>query len=251
MTSFFRIGRHAGILAIPLLLGCFPGGTGDLGPAGPPSPSPLAFQYMGPTQVVAGSYGDIWQIFTEPQVFGGNKLHFSGPGTLTDLFRNPLDLSLSNLQAQGYYVPPATVPAGGATVTLSMEAYWTPTQQWIQSPAYTIQVVPLAAPMAYEVDFGSPTVATLHQGESSGFTVKVTPRPLDIQQQVVLVPAQPTSSDLGTATSVWITPAEWGIHYVAPSIISVPMDITVRATAHDPWFNLDPHVDFTVHLVPN
>lgn len=239
-----------GAVALLLQVACFTEGDKGLVTQPPPA-NPLAFQYSGPTQIPAGSYGELWQILTSPQVLGGNRLHLTGPGTLMDGSRTILDLTSSNLPNGGYYVPPATVPTGGATVTLSMDAYWTPTQQWFRSPDFTIQVVPQAMPMSYAVDFGSPVSATLHAGQIARFAVRVIPRPLDFQQQVQLLPSLPTTADLGSAALVWITPMECGVTYTAPATVSAPLDLTVRAIAHDPWFNLDPQVDFIVHLVPN
>ena len=207
----------------------------------------------GPTQVVAGSYGGLWQILSNPQVLGGNRLHLTGPGTLMDGGRNVLDLGNSNLPNGGWYVPPATVPVGGTPVTLSMEAYWTLTQQWFRSPDFTIQVVQQTTPMIYTIDPRSTTSATLHAGQTATFGGIVTPRPLDFQQSFLIVPNQPTTADLGTVrlTTFPLPSGEWGVDYLAPVSIATPIDITVRALAHDPWFNLDPQVDFTVHLVPN
>lgn len=242
----------AAAVLLPMILAC-PGG-GDRGlVTGPPSGDPIAFQFNGQTQAVAGSWGTSWQVLTSPQVFGGNRLHLNGPGTLVDDLRVPLDLSSSGLPNEGYYVPPATVPVGGIIITLSMEAYWTPTQQWIRSPDYPIQVVQQTVPMSYTVDPRSPTSATLHAGQTVTFWGPVTPRPLDFQQHFVIIPDQPTTADLGTAklTTAPLPPIEWGVDYMAPSVITTPMNLTIRAIAHDPWFNLDPQVDFIVHLVPN
>jgi hypothetical protein len=200
---------------------------------------------------VAGSYGVSWQILTTPQVFGGNRLHLTGPGTLMDGGRNILDLGSSNLPNEGWYVPPATVPPGGTSVTLSMEANWTPTQQWFRSPDFTIQVVQQATPMQFITGAGTPTSATLHGGQSVDFGTQVIPRPLDFQQQAQLIPAQPTTDTLGSVTFTSVSPFQWKVTYTAPATITAPLDLTVRAIAHDPWFNLDPQVDFIVHLVPN
>lgn len=241
-----------GTLLLPALLAC-PGGADHGLVTNPPSGDPIGFQFNGQTQAVAGSWGTSWQILTSPQVFGGNRLHFSGPGTLTDDSRNPLDLTRSDLSAEGWYIPPATVPAGGATVTLSMEAYWQLTKQWVSSPNYTIRVVQQTTPMNYTVDPRSTSSATLHAGQTTTFGGIVTPRPVDFQQHFVIIPSQSTTADLGTATLTTfpLSSGEWGVDYKAPLVITAPMDITVRAIAHDPWFNLDPQVDFTVHLVPN
>jgi hypothetical protein len=200
---------------------------------------------------VAGSYGVGWQILTNPQVFGGNRLHLTGPGTLMDGGRTALDLSSSNLPNEGWYVPPATVPLGGTTVTLSMEAYWTPTQQWFSSPDFTIQVVQQTTPMQFITGFGTPTSATLHGGQSVDFGTQVIPRPLDFQQRAQLIPAQATTDPLGTVLFTPVSPFQWKVNYTAPATITAPLDLTVRAVAHDPWFNLDPQVDFIVHLVPD
>lgn len=132
-----------------------------------------------------------------------------------------------------------------------MEAYWTPTQQWFRSPDFTIQVVQQATPMQFITGFGTPTSATLHGGQSVDFGTQVIPRPLDFQQQAKLIPSQPTSDPLGSVTFTPVSTFQWKVTYTAPAIISAPLDVTVRAIGHDPWFNLDPQVDFIVHLVPN
>lgn len=253
-----------GAALLSLLLAC--PGSGDPGlVTGPPSGDPIAFQYDGPTQVVAGSYGTLWQILTSPQVLGGNRLHLNGPGTLMDGGRNVLDLSSSNLPNGGYYVPPATVPAGGTTATLSMEAYWTPTQQWFRSPDYTIQVVQQTVPMSFQLGSNpdgssSPNSITLHPGENSdvvsgksaAWWIYIHPWPLDPNPQFQFFSNQPQGTDLGTVTLIRALDSQnRTFTFTAPSVITNPFDVTVRATLHDPWFNLDPHVDFTVHLVPN
>ncbi len=251
MSRIFLSTMLASIL-LPLMLACH--SSGDPAPTVPdPNGNSLTFQFNGQTTAVAGSWGTSWAILASPQVIGGNRLHLNGPGTLVDVGRNVLDLNSSGLPNAGYYIPPATVPAGGTTVTMSMEAYWTPTQQWIRSPDYSIQVVQQTMPMSYAIYPGPPTSVTLHSGQTAFFAGTVIPRPLDFQQNFVIIPDQPTTADLGTAklTTAPLPPIEWGVDYVAPSVITTPMNLTVRAVAHDPWFNLDPHVDFTVHLIPN
>jgi len=231
----------------------------------PPTGTPITFQYVGPTQVVAGSYGGYWGILSSPQVFGGNRLHLTGPGTLMDGGRNVLDLTSSNLPNGGWYVPPATVPASGTTVTLSMEAYWQLTQQWCRSPDFTIQVVQQTSPMIFRLGTNpdgssSPSNITLRPGQTSdalsggtgAWWIYVHPWPFDPKPQFQLTSNQPQGTDIGSVDLVRPLDGQiWTFNFTAPPSIAGPIDVNIRAILHDPWFNLDPQVDFTVHLVPN
>ena len=179
--------------------------------------------------------------------------------------RKVLDLSRSDLPNEGYYVPPGTVPTGGTTVTLSMEAYSSISKQWEPSPGYTIQVVQQTTPMVFNLGTNpdgssSPSSITLHPGQTSdavsgglgAWWIYIHPWPLNPAPSFQLFSDQPFGADLGSVSLVRpLDGQNWTFNYIAPSVIALPFDITVRATLHDPWFNLDPQVDFTVHLLPN
>jgi len=237
---------------MPLLLAC-PGGRGDTGLAtGPSSGDPIAFQYSGQTQVVAGSYGMLWAIYSSPEVFGGHRIHMSGPGVLMDGGRNVMDLSSSNLPNGGWYVPPETVPEEGTTVTLSMEAYWKLSQQWFRSQDFTIKVVRQTNPMTYCITDGDVSSGTVHAGQVFDSGVKVIPLPLNFKQSLVLTssPSNP-SQDLGMASFInYVTNDIWTVHYQAPQRVETAFDVTIQAIGHDPWFNEDRSVFYTVHVIP-
>lgn len=254
-------------ILFPFLLAC-PGG-GDRGlitAPPPPDGNTLAFQWNGPAQIAAGSYGSPWDVLTSPQVFSGSRVYLNGPGVLLDLLRTaPLDLSRSDLSPQGWYVPPATVPTGGTTINLSIDALSPFTHKWEHSQNFPIQVVQQTTPMVFRLGTNydgtsSPSAITLHPGQTSdsvsgklaAWWIDIQPWPLNLPPQFQLTSNQPQSTDIGSVNLIRSLDSQtWTFNFTAPSVIANPFDVTVRATLHDPWFNLDPHVDFTVHLVPN
>ena len=239
------------LLLTPLLLAC----PGSMEGGGGTSPNPpdnsLGFKWDRGNTTVAGSYGLLWQIeYTPTSTDHGVKWHLDGAGALLDGSRNAVDLTSYNQFAFGYYVPPATVPPGGITVYLSIEA-WNPiTLKWETSPRYPIQVNQQTSPMQYSVAFGSPTNASLRAGGSAGFTVEVNPRPLNLQQQASILPGPGSPNDVGSVSWKGINDTQWGIIYQAPATVVSPFDVTVQAVAHDPWFNQDRTLSFPVHVDP-
>lgn len=242
---------------LPFLLACLP--PGDPPPQiSSPGERTLAFRWDGQTSCVEGSYGASIEYSVSPSGSEGIRWHLEGPGTLLDIERKPVDLNNQFMPIYGWYVPPAQVPAGGITVQFSIEVKSPISHQWERSQNFPIRVDHKTTPMTYEVFVNhdgvqTPTSATLHPGETFSFAVHADPIPLDFRQQqrVELLPVQATSSPLGTAVLRLVDGGSlWAIDYTAPAALDVPRDITVRAIAHDPWVNQDPHVDFTVHLVP-
>ncbi|NWJ40622.1 MAG: hypothetical protein HXX14_21775 [Bacteroidetes bacterium] len=165
-----------------------------------------------------------------------------------------MDLGGDFLPIYGWYVPPSQVPTGGLTVQFSIEVKSPISHLWERSQNIPIHVEQKTTPMLYEAlaveNGGTPNIATLHPGENAKFVVTLNPRPLDLQQWFELIPAQVTSSPLGTVLISELDGTHWAFSYTAPAILDGPREITVRAMALDPWMNNDLHVDFTVHLVP-
>ncbi len=152
----------------------------------------------------------------------------------------------------GYYVPPATVPAGGITINLSFEVYSPFTSRYELSQLFPIQVVQQTAPMAYQSV--GPASITIHAGEStSGLTsliVMIQPRPLDLQQSALLIPGSQPPADLGSAAFTNIDNSDWALDYTAPKTVTAPFDLILQATAHDPWMNQDRVLSWPVHVEP-
>lgn len=250
------------VLLLPALVAC-PGNLGDHGATGP-SDNSMAFQFDGGNQTVAGSYGSSWRILTSPQVFSGSKLHLNGTGTIVDDNRVPLDLTRSDLPNEGYYIPPVTVPDGGITVYLTMESINPFTKQWESSSAYPIQVIKQTMPMIFRLGTNpdgsnSPSSITLGPGQTSdavsgalcAWWIYIQPWPLNPEPHFQLSSSQPSGTDLGSVNLVRpLDGQNWTFNYTAPTVITIPYDVKIRAILHDPWFDLDPFVDFTVHLVP-
>lgn len=249
------------LLMLPalLLLGMLactpdPGGI-TIPPPPPPDQNSLAFKYNGPTTAVAGSWGILWLVEVAPST-GPDRWHLDGPGTLMqpnlDGTRSPADLTSSSLPGFGYYVPPASVPAGGITVNLSVEIFSPLTNRWELSQKFPIQVVQQMVPMTY-ISVGAASASLHAGGATSGltsFAVQVNPRPLNLQQSVTLLPGAGAPSDMGSAAFSRLDDRSWRLDYTAPATVTAPFDLTVRATAHDPWFNQDVTVTFPVHVDP-
>lgn len=220
-----------------------------------PSQNSLAFKYDGPTTAIAGSWGFTWQVEVAPST-GPDRWHLDGPGTLmqsnSDGTRSPADLTSSTLPAEGYYVPPASVPAGGITVNLSVEVYSPFTKRWELSQKFPIQVVQQTAPMSY-ASVG-PVSATVHAGQSTSgltsFIIQVKPRPLDLQQSATLIPGSGAPSSIGSTAFTNIDNSDWALDYTAPTTVAAPFDLILQATAHDPWMNQDRILTWPVHVEP-
>ncbi len=221
-----------------------------------PSQNSLAFQYHGPTSAVAGSWGIGWQFLTSPGVAGPSKWHIDGPGTLmavnADGSRSTVQDGSSQANFLGYYVPPASVPAGGITINLTFEVYSPFTKRWELSQKFPIQVVQQIAPMSY-ASVG-PVSATVHAGQSTSgvtsFIIQIKPRPLNLQQSAVVIPGSGAPSDLGTTAFTNIDDSDWALDYTAPTTVAAPFDLILQATAHDPWMNQDRISTWPVHVEP-
>ncbi len=237
---------------LPILLACLP--PGDPAPKGSSGTNTLTFRWDGGTSTVDGSYGTPIATSVSPSGSEGVRWHLDGPGTLLDIERKPVDLGSDLMPLSGWYVPPAQVPAGGLTVQFWIEVKSPISHLWERSQNFPIQVGHKTTAMLYEAlaieNGGTPATATLHPGEMANFVVTLNPRPLDLQQWNELIPTQATTGSLGTVVISELDGTHWAFSYTAPAILDTQRDITLRALAHDPWMNLDLHVDFTIHLVP-
>lgn len=229
-----------------LLLAC--PGKEAIPPRGSQTQNTLIFNYYGLYTTTAGSYGFNWIIQPTPGILGPVKWHLSGPGELLDNHLQPVDLNRMDLDGSGYYRPPLEVPEAGITVTVSLEAFSPFSNQYERSKEYPIKVIRQTQPMMYQPVVRDPTEIWIHAGETHRFGVNVDPRPVDFIQSLALISSDSEHSH-GTAEIVPYNDNTWVINYQAPDIITAPVDVTIQATALDPWLKVPRTAIFLVHLL--
>lgn len=183
-----------------------------------------------------------------------NIWSIEGPGALT------LDRYGAQPASQGgglYFIPPNTIPGGADTTT---KVYYTTMDLYNggmkKSPELIIQVKTLKVPMDFRRE-GTPAELTVGPSGTAtpGALVSPTPFLFDPQSSVdwKIANASPAVADKGTLTLHPIQVAMNGslALYTAPSTITQDFDVTVTATTHDPWLNLDPVLTWTIHVKRN
>ncbi|MBL0313972.1 MAG: hypothetical protein IPP78_14985 [Holophagaceae bacterium] len=153
-----------------------------------------------------------------------------------------------------WYIPPASIPGGGdATTRIYYRTLDLYNGGLKKSPECIQAIKTLKVPMTFESAYGN-NDQTLSQGGRTDIGARVFPVPFswDSWSSVTwrIQGVTPTQTLPGTLTINPIQNDYRGSYaiYTAPISVSHDFDVTITATTHDPWFNLDPVLTWIVHV---
>ncbi len=198
----------------------------------PPPPPEFKLEIRGPGLVYAGEAASIVSAIRAVESPEPSIWSIEGPGVLA------LDRYGAQPASQGgglYFIPPATVSGGGDTTT---------------------KVKTLKIPMSFQAWAGTErTLGPSGKADDLGARVSPLPFPFSPQTSVTwkLVRTAPTVLDPGSLALIVIQNDDhgsWAV-YTAPPTVTQDFDVTITATTHDPWFNLDPVLTWTIHVKKN
>lgn len=220
----------------------------------PPPPPEFKLEIRGPGLVYAGEAASIVSAIRAVESPEPSIWSIEGPGVLA------LDRYGAQPASQGgglYFIPPATVSGGGDTTT---KVYYTTKDLYNggtkKSPELVIQVKTLKIPMSFQAWAGTErTLGPSGKADDLGARVSPLPFPFSPQTSVTwkLVRTAPTVLDPGSLALIVIQNDDhgsWAV-YTAPPTVTQDFDVTITATTHDPWFNLDPVLTWTIHVKKN
>lgn len=234
------------------LLAC---GGSSSGPAQtqPPPPPPPEFklEIRGPGLVYAGEAASIVSAIRAIESPEPTYWTVEGLGILA------LDRFGAQPASQGgglYFIPPTTVPGGQDTTT---KVYYTTKDLYNgglkKSPELVIQVKTLKTPMSFQSWAGTERILG-PSGKADDLGARVSPLPFTFNPQtsvtwklVGTAPSVPDSGSLALTAIQNDDHGSWAV-YTAPATVTRDFDVIVTATTHDPWFNLDPVLTWTIHV---
>jgi hypothetical protein len=237
------------------LLGCHGGLDDGYGPAGDPNDHQLVLKIYGPSKMYVGSQSAV--ITAERSIESSQPINWvlSGPGRIS----NPAGSTAPPNQgaAQDYFPPPNL--AGGTSASISFTTIDPVNGKSQTSPSLAIELLPVTTPMTltvYASGTGDPVDQTIVAGNELRFTVEPKPTPAgfngasNVQWSITSVTPQVPAP--GTLTDSTVTPMFYSSRtFRAPAGPPSDYDVVIKATMHDPWFNIDPAVTMTVHVKKN